>query len=85
LRTATDAGQASAVEHFWDEINTKGAPLIEPLDGDDKNMLVTFLWKGTIGTKNVMVLCGFLSLFSGRTTIGRPDSVRQTSGLEPFE
>ncbi len=71
LRTATDTGQASAVEHFWEEVNTKGAPLIEPLEGDDKNMLVTFLWKGTAATKNVMVMWFPF-------TFQRPDDYRMT-------
>ena len=71
LRTATDARQANVVEHFWEEVNTKGAPLIEPLDGDDKNMLVTFLWKGTAAAKNVMVLWFPF-------TFQRPDDYRMT-------
>ena len=71
LRTAVDSGQASAVERFWEDMKIKGAPLIEPLAGDDKNMLVMFLWKGTAATKNVMVLWFPFSL-------QRPDDHRMT-------
>ena len=56
LRTALDQGQANAVETFWKEIKEKGAPLIEPLEGNEKEMLVTFLWQGNANTKSVTVL-----------------------------
>ena len=39
-------GVANAVERFWSEVNSR-APLIEPIDGDNENVLVTFLWKET--------------------------------------
>ena len=56
LKAAVVQGQARAVESFWEEIKTKGAPLVEPLEGNDKEMLVTFLWQGNANTKNVVVL-----------------------------
>jgi enterochelin esterase-like enzyme len=56
LRTALSAGQANAVEAFWQEVRTKGAPLVEPQEGNEKDMLVTFLWQGTANTRNVMVM-----------------------------
>ena len=69
LRAAVDSGQASAVERFWEDVKIKGAPLIEPLAGDDKNMLVTFLWKGT-AARRMSWWYGFPSLFNGQTTTG---------------
>ena len=51
LRAALDGGQANAVANFWDEVKSKGTPLIEPLPGDDKNMLATFLWERNGGNK----------------------------------
>ena len=45
---------------FWSEIEKRGTPLIEPLG--EKHWLVTFLWRGTPETRNVVV---FLSDFAG--------------------
>jgi enterochelin esterase-like enzyme len=56
FRTALDQGQANAVESFWQDVKAKGTPLIEPLEGNEKEMLVTFLWQGNANTKNVTVL-----------------------------
>jgi len=56
LRTALDQGQANAVDTFWKEIKEKGAPLIEPLEGNEKEMLVTFLWQGNANTKNARII-----------------------------
>jgi enterochelin esterase family protein len=56
---------------FWEEVKAKGAPLIEPLEGNEKEMLVTFLWQGTAATKNVIVVWFPLSF-------QRPDDYRLT-------
>lgn len=55
LSTAVDTGKQGSIDSFWKEVETEGAPIIEPLPGDDKNMLVTFLWRGTPETRNVFV------------------------------
>ncbi len=55
LRTAVETGNLASVGTFWQQVEQAGAPIIEPLPGDDKNMLVTFLWKGTPDTRNVFV------------------------------
>jgi enterochelin esterase-like enzyme len=55
LQAALQSDPKTALEAFWKEVQNKGAPLVEPLDGDSDNMLVTFLWKGTLDTKGVMV------------------------------
>ena len=55
LRAAIESGQEGSVDNFWADVKKKGAPLIEPLEGDQKNMLVTFLWKGTPETRNVLL------------------------------
>lgn len=56
LRASVERGESESVKLFWDEIKKTGAPLIEPLVGDRENMAVTFLWKGTPYTHNVLVL-----------------------------
>src|SRR5262245_8702441 len=50
------AGNKSAVDNFWQEVERRGTPLIEPIEGDDKNVLVTFLWRATFETWNVLVV-----------------------------
>jgi enterochelin esterase-like enzyme len=56
LRSAIQSGQRERVPAFWDDINKTNTPLIERLPNDEKNMLVTFFWKGRPDTKNVLVL-----------------------------
>jgi len=55
LRASVEAGSPGSIDAFWKNIEKEGAPIIEPLPGDDKNMLVTFLWRGTPDTQNVFV------------------------------
>jgi enterochelin esterase-like enzyme len=59
LRKSLASGDANT-DAFWAEIKASGTPLIEPLG--EKHSLVTFLWRGTPDTRNVVV---FLSDFGG--------------------
>ena len=45
-----------ALEAFWSEIIEKGAPIIEKIEGDDENYLVTLLWRETQPIDNVRVI-----------------------------
>ena len=56
LRAALDLHDQNSVTDFWKEMRTKGGPLIEPLQGDKINMLVTFLFEGNDDTKNVQII-----------------------------
>ncbi len=56
LRAAVESGQRGSVADFWEKVKKDGTPLIEPLEGDDKNDLVTFLWEGNPDTHNVLLL-----------------------------
>ena len=38
-----EAGNPASVQAFWDAIAKEGAPIIERVAGDSKNMLVTFI------------------------------------------
>jgi enterochelin esterase family protein len=58
LRRQVEAGNRAAVESFWDEMARQGTPLVEPIKGDDRHMLLTFLWRGKDDTKNVVVFAG---------------------------
>lgn len=55
LRRHIAAGNQST-DAFWAEIARMGTPLIEPSDPDDQHQLVTFLWRGTTETQNVLVV-----------------------------
>ena len=56
LKSSIQAENRKSVDAFWEEVRKEGAPIIEPLSGDSKNMLVTFLWRGTPDTQNVVLL-----------------------------
>jgi len=56
LEASVQHGERESVNSFWEEVSKTGAPLIEPIAGDRDNMAVTFLWRGTPDTRNVMVL-----------------------------
>jgi len=58
LRTQIAAGDRST-EAFWQRIAQSGTPLVEPIEGDTKRTRVTFLWRGTPETRNVMVVGSF--------------------------
>ncbi len=55
LSASVARGEPEAVANFWKESTITGVPLIEPASGDDENMLVTFLWRGGVSTRNVLV------------------------------
>ncbi len=58
LQQAVEAGDASALAEFWQEVTSSGTPLIEPMAGSDTHSLVTFLWRGGEEHRNVVVMYG---------------------------
>ena len=56
LRKEVETGNKGAVAEFWREVETKGAPLIEPLEGNSSDNLVTFLWQAKTETRNVFIM-----------------------------
>jgi hypothetical protein len=56
-----EAGNAVALEAFWQSIQSEGTPLIEPIpeeqDGDARMALVTFLWRPAEEYRNVVIYC----------------------------
>jgi enterochelin esterase-like enzyme len=56
LQASVQRGEKESVNSFWKEVRKAGAPLIEPIIGDQDGMAVTFLWRGKPDTHNVMVL-----------------------------
>lgn len=59
LRKTLASGDTNT-DRFWSEIKVGGTPIVEPLGA--KHALVTFLWRGTPETRNVVV---YLSDFGG--------------------
>ena len=55
------------VDFFWRQIEEQSTPLVEPIDNSDKYVYVTFLWKGDVETKNVLVLT------SGNSQLGNAE------------
>ncbi|HKR66249.1 MAG TPA: alpha/beta hydrolase-fold protein, partial [Thermoanaerobaculia bacterium] len=58
LKSQIESGQTST-EAFWKEIAAQGTPLVEPFGTDGKYQLVTFLWRSTHATRNVLVIGSF--------------------------
>src|SRR5262245_27718029 len=58
LRAELEAGNRPALDAFWREIVARGAPLIEPIDGDKEHVLLTFLWRARGETRNVLLIGG---------------------------
>lgn len=55
LHERLKSGDRSALDSFWKEITERGAPIIEPAAGSDRDMLVTMLWRASEETRNVFV------------------------------
>jgi enterochelin esterase family protein len=58
LQEQLAAGDAGALAAFWREMEASGAPLIEPIDGDEQFALLTLLWRGDHSFQNVVVVGG---------------------------
>lgn len=56
LREQIKRGNPAALPQFWAEMKKNGTPLIEPIPGDERHLLVTFLWKAEDNTRNVAVV-----------------------------
>lgn len=46
------------VDDFWKTIENEGAPLIEEIEGDENNVLITFLYREKENIKNVLIYGG---------------------------
>jgi enterochelin esterase family protein len=58
LRGQIQSGKTGAVDQFWSEVKHSGAPLIESIPSDPGDSLVTFVWRGDAGTRNVVIFDG---------------------------
>lgn len=48
-------GELAALDRFWSEMTAQGTPLVEPIEGDEEYVLVTFLYRGSEDVRNVVV------------------------------
>jgi enterochelin esterase-like enzyme len=65
LQAAADRGDQAALQRFWSEVEAKGTPLIEPAPGEPHSSLVTFVYRGTAQTRNVVVVDGVAAAVGG--------------------
>ena len=56
LKEDLEAGNAAALDAFWETISQQDTPLIESIEGDDKYSLVTFLWRAAEEDQGVEVV-----------------------------
>ena len=47
--------KTGTTQEFWKTIEKSGAPIVEPVADSKDSFLVTFVWKGSADTKNVLV------------------------------
>jgi len=55
LRDRIKSGDREALGSFWKEIEARGAPIVEAVPGNDRDVLVTILWRATAETTDVFV------------------------------
>src|SRR5258708_2998894 len=56
LRKGLAEGKSGALELFWHEVAEAGAPLIEAIEDEPNDRLVTFLWRDQGDTENVVAV-----------------------------
>jgi enterochelin esterase-like enzyme len=52
-------GNINSINLFWQYVERQGAPLIEEIEGDNENVLITFLYKGDLNLKNILIYGAF--------------------------
>jgi enterochelin esterase-like enzyme len=58
LRQYVEAGNTAAVALFWADAAKMHTPIVEPIAGDDRSSLVTFVWQAKDDTRNVVLFGG---------------------------
>ncbi len=53
-----EKGTYSTIEEFWLDIENIGTPLVEEIEGDNSNVLVTFLYRGIDDIDNILIYGG---------------------------
>src|SRR6266404_994326 len=55
LQDQLKSGDRTALDNFWKEISEHGAPMAEAAPGNERDVLVTILWRAREETRNVFV------------------------------
>ncbi len=55
LQDQLKSGNRTALDNFWKEISERGAPIVEEVPGNDRDVLVTIVWQAREETRNVFV------------------------------
>ncbi|MBX9787716.1 MAG: DUF3327 domain-containing protein [Pirellulales bacterium] len=76
LAEAVTAGDHSAVDAFWAEMKKNTTPLVEPLEGQQDHVWLTFVWKGDDATQNVILAAG---IAAGHPCDNRLSRLRDTN------
>lgn len=66
LEADLKTGTADAVKKFWSLVEKSGTPLVESIDGDSNNSLVTFIWRGDPNTRDVLLQTPYFPFNMGR-------------------
>ncbi len=89
LRQELVAGNAVALERFWQEVSQNHAPLIEAIPGDDRYLLATFVWRAPKKSEAAAVVSNLngqqgaseaMALLPGRTSGIGPTGCQATRG-----
>src|SRR5262245_49933294 len=54
LKAAIESGDEAAPAAFCHEIETQGTPMVEPIEGDKRHVLLTFLWRDEGDVRHVL-------------------------------
>lgn len=72
LAADLETGGRTALDAFWRAVETTGAPLVEPVEGEPSWRLVTFVWRDRAGdAENVVVLWGPAPYWDVRSNVLR--------------
>ena len=75
LKKELDAGNKSALASFWEHITAQGTPMVERIQGEERYLLVTFLWRAAGETRNVAVISGLFDMEPAKGVMERlPDT-----------
>ena len=55
LQDRLKSGDRDALSNFWKEISERGAPIVEEVPRNDRDVLVTIVWQAREETRNVFV------------------------------
>lgn len=57
LEARRNGAGPAAIARFWRDVAERGGtPMVEPIPGDPRHVLVTFLWTGNESTRGVLIL-----------------------------